>query len=79
MRLRSELRIALELAPGGLVPPDEDEVEREANLKTLEMVGGSTSRAADALDVAHRLGVPEGQLQPERHRLGMDTVRTAYA
>ena len=33
--------------------------------------------AAHALDIAAKLGVPERQLQAERHHLGMDAVRAA--
>ena len=33
------------------------------------------ARAQHAIEITLELGVPQGQLQPEGHRLGMDAVR----
>jgi len=42
-------------APGALIPGATlYEIEREAILRTLEMVGGSTSRAAEILGISVR-------------------------
>jgi two-component system NtrC family response regulator/two-component system response regulator HydG len=44
-----------ERAPGALIPGATlYEIEREAILRTLEMVGGSTSRAAEILGISVR-------------------------
>ena len=51
-----------------------ERADRAGNLADADT---ARARAAHALDVARDLGVPERQLQPERHRLGVHAVRAA--
>ena len=62
----------------GCRPPLDRRIEvRERAHRAGELADPNFARAADALDVARQLGVPERQLQTEGHRLGVDAVRAA--